>query len=180
MNPLALLKLVPSWAYAAVIASLLFLNVTGHFKQARLEVKLAKAEKELVVEQGKVAQLIANIETANRKAADDTNQLKLKAAQAALEGKKREEALRVAKSAADNELARLRNAALSARSSFSLTRTPSPTDSILVDTTVRLLETCAAEYLELGYRAEQHISDLQMILAAWPKLPVSATAEPPK
>ncbi len=175
MNPLALLNLVPSWVYAAMIACLVFLNVSGHFVQARLEVKVAKAEKALVVEQGKVAQLMTSIETANRKAADDANQLKLTAAQAALEGKKREEALRIAKSAADTELARLRDAAMLARSPFSLTRTPTAASSVIADTAIGLLETCASEYLDLGYKAEQHLSDLKMILAAWPTLPVPVT-----
>ncbi len=177
---MGLLKLVPSWAYAAAIACLLFLNVTGHFREASLKVKLSEVKVELAKEQVTVASLITNIETANRKAAEDTAFLVKKAANAVAEGKKREDALRVAKSKSDDELAGLRDATMSARSSYRLTGfTPSPS-SIVADTALGLLETCSREYLNLAYSAQAHANDLQVILAAWPTLPVTTTTAPPK
>jgi hypothetical protein len=157
-----LLDLIPKPLLLAAIAALLALSGWLKVENLNLTTSLAK-------EQTHAAELVSTIAEsdakAQRQAADHE-----RAARAAEQARsKREKTLLADAASVRDELGRLR-ASLSS-SGTGLRADPahfyaSPDTTASV---AELLVNCASRYSELGEAADRHVSDLQTLMAAWPK-----------
>lgn len=160
MNPL---NLVPSWVWAAVVASL---------TATLFVLKMENTELSLEIENGKT--YVSKIETAvaesNAIAAKKATEFEAKARQAEASATVRERVLAGDLRRSNTELERLRSTVASTRSDFGLRSSATTLAPNLnaPDLFPELFLDCSRRYVEVAGEADQWKSDAIKLYEAWP------------
>jgi hypothetical protein len=156
----ALLDLIPKPILLALIAALLALSGWLKVENLNLTTSLAK-------EQTHAAELVTTIAETDAKAQRQKADNERSARAAEQARAQREKTLLADAASVRDELNKLRTSLSSAglrADPARLYASPDTTASV-----AELLVNCASRYAELGEAADRHVSDLQTLMAAWPK-----------
>lgn len=156
----ALLNLIPRWLLAAMVVA--FSISTGV-----LYAKLAHSQSETAQARQEASNLRATISENNAATARREADLQANVVRAQNESKKRETELRVAVDLARAESGRLRNATASLRDQLSRLSSDAVIDRATAIGAV--LSQSAERYQLLAASCDRHVSDLRLMIDAWPK-----------
>lgn len=149
----ALLAFVPSWLWAALLASMTAVSCT---QQLRLDHSRAEA-----------ADLRAAIAEGNTRAAEQARALQAKVTEAQNEAKKRETLLRTTADNARTELDGLRGDLDAMRGQLADATASAAAERALAVGAV--LQQCAARHQDLAQRCDRHVNDVRTMIEAWPR-----------
>ena len=158
---MSFLDLIPKSAYAALIAVLMVTTVKLHWDKSGLVVDVA-------VGQVKIAQLEGAIDKANAKSAQISATLTTQVLKAQNDAKKREATLLADARDTNAALDSLRLSTSKARAPYRLSGPAATTSYLYADTGYELLDLCTTDLVRVSAAADGHISDLKMMIDAWP------------
>jgi hypothetical protein len=156
------LDLIPNSAYAALIAVLMVTTVKLHWDKSGLVVDVA-------VGKTTIAQLEGAIDKANAKSAQISATLTTQVLKAQNDAKKREATLLADARDTNAALDSLRLSTSIARSAFRLSGPATTAQYQYADTGYDLLDLCTTDLVRVSTAADGHVSDLKMMIDAWPK-----------
>lgn len=159
-------KLIPSWVPLAVIAFLCVLILGQRVQVSNAKANVARSQKELSDYKLAVSETTRVLQAdTDRKRAEQLTRER----EAADAAKTREAALRADADGAGRELDRLRLAIRSAARRDPVPSTVAPAQPEPGASIGQLLESCAAEAVELARIADGHASDVRTLIEIWPK-----------
>ena len=161
---LAILDLVPRWLWMALVVALSATSCKLKWDNGQLSIEIEKGKTY-------VAQLERSISQANEASAATAlaDNQRVRAAEEAANSRVR--ALAADRASANTELARLRDALAVYTAPSGLTGKAGSLAPTLdtADPLPDLLVQCSSRYSELAGKADGHASDVQTLMAAWPK-----------
>lgn len=159
---LQILNLVPRWLLAALVAMLAATSCKLKWDNGQLYIEIEKGKTH-------VASLETSIARANEASAAQAAANERRAREAESAAKVREQRLVADSGRARAELDRLRSA-LSSYTGQRLTASPaSIAPGIDPAAPIDDLLTVSQRYVELAEKCDRHVSDIQTLVAAWPK-----------
>ena len=159
---MSFLDLIPKSAYAALIAVMTVTTVKLHWDKSGLVVDVA-------VGKTTIAQLEGAIDKANAKSAQISATLTTQVLKAQNDAKKREATLLADARDTNAALDSLRLSTSIARSAFRLSGPATTAQYQYADTGYDLLDLCTTDLVRVSTAADGHVSDLKMMIDAWPK-----------
>jgi hypothetical protein len=157
-----LLDLIPKPILLALIAALLALSCWLKVENLTLTTSLAK-------EQTHAAELVTTIAETDAKAQRQKADNERSARAAEQARAQREKTLLADAASVRDELNKLRTSLSSAGTGLRADPAHLYANPDTTATVSELLVNCASRYAELGEAADRHVSDLQTLMAAWPK-----------